>query len=135
LATSNLFNIARQVATLGIAAVGFSFVLITGGIDLSVGYQVSLYVVTCGILMANLEVPWPVAILLVLLLGVLIGLINGIIITSTGVSPLIVTLAMMTILNGVSYLLSKGLPIFGFPSGFTLIGQGALYGVPISLIL
>lgn len=133
--TNNLFNILRQVTTLGIVAVGFAFVLLTGGIDLSVGYQISLYVVVCGIMMSQFDVPWPLAILLVLVLGVLIGLLNGLIITLTGVAPLIVTLSMMTILNGVSYLLSKGLPISGFPSDFSVLGQGAVIGIPISVIV
>ena len=132
---NNLFNILRQITTLGIVAVGFAFVLLTGGIDLSVGYQVSLYVVVCGILMSQFAVPWPLAIVLVLVLGVGIGLINGLIITLTGVAPLIVTLSMMTILNGVSYLLSKGLPISGFPSDFSFLGQGAVVGIPVSVIV
>jgi len=132
---NNIFNITRQVATLGIVAVGFSFVLITGGIDLSVGYQISLNVVVTGILMAKVGLPWYVAVLAALVLGTLIGIVNGLIITYTGVAPLIVTLSMMMILNGVSYLVSKGLPIFGFPAEFSLIGQGALYGIPISLLI
>lgn len=132
---NNLFNILRQVTTLGIVAVGFAFVLITGGIDLSVGYQISLYVVVCGMMMSQFGLPWPVAVVLVLVLGVLVGLINGVIITFTGVAPLIVTLSMMTILNGVSYLLSKGLPISGFPSDFSILGQGAIFGIPVSLFI
>lgn len=132
---NNIFNILRQVTTLGIVAVGFAFVLITGGIDLSVGYQISLYVVVCGMMMSQFGLPWPLAVLLVLVLGVLIGLINGAIITFTGVAPLIVTLSMMTILNGVSYLLSKGLPISGFPADFAILGQGAVFGIPVSLFI
>lgn len=132
---NNVFNIARQIATLGIVAVGFSFVLITGGIDLSVGYQISLNVVVTGILMAQVGLPWYIAVLGALVLGTLIGVVNGLIITYTGVAPLIVTLSMMMILNGISYLVSKGLPIFGFPAEFSLIGQGALYGIPISLLI
>lgn len=131
---SNIFNIGRQIATLGICAVGFSFVLITGGIDLSVGYQISLNVVVTGMLMAQVGLPWYLACLLSLALGTLIGVINGVIITVTGVAPLIVTLSMMMMLNGASYLISKGLPIFGFPAEFSLLGQGALFGIiPISL--
>lgn len=132
---NNIFNILRQVTTLGIVAVGFAFVLITGGIDLSVGYQISLYVVVCGMLMTQADLPWPLAVALVLVLGTIIGLINGLIITLTGVAPLIVTLSMMTILNGVSYLLSKGLPISGFPSGFSVLGQGSVIGIPVSLFI
>ena len=131
----NLYNIARQVATLGICAVGFTFILLTGGIDLSIGYQISVNVVVCAILMTQYDLPWPLATLLVIILGTLMGLINGAIITLTGVSPLIITLGMMTVLNGVSYLLSGGLPIFGFPSSFALVGQGTILGVPISLMI
>ncbi len=130
---TNILNIARQIATLGIVAVGFSFVLITGGIDLSVGYQISLNVVVTGMLMAQFGVPWFIAVLLALVLGTLVGLVNGLIITFTGVAPLIVTLSMMMILNGLSYLISKGLPIFGFPSGFSVLGQGAIAGIPVSV--
>lgn len=131
---SNIFNIARQVATLGIVAVGFSFVLITGGIDLSVGYQISLNVVVTGMLMAQVGLPWYLTCLAALALGTLIGVINGLIITLTGVAPLIVTLSMMMMLNGLSYLISKGLPIFGFPAEFSLLGQGAVFGIiPVSL--
>ncbi|GAB3601509.1 ABC transporter permease [Microbacterium tumbae] len=130
---TNILNIARQIATLGICAVGFSFVLITGGIDLSIGYQISLNVVVTGMLMAQFGVPWGVAVLIALVLGTAVGLLNGLIITLTGVAPLIVTLSMMMILNGVSYLLSKGLPIFGFPAGFSMLGQGAIAGIPVSV--
>ncbi|WP_300342616.1 ABC transporter permease [Nesterenkonia sp.] len=132
---NNIYNITRQVATLGICAVGFTFILITGGIDLSIGYQISVNVVVCGMLMANYDLPWYLAVLAVLALGTLMGMINGIIITVTGVSPLIITLAMMTVLNGVSYLLSRGLPIFGFPSEFSFIGQGTVAGIPVALII
>jgi len=131
---NNLFNIARQVTTLGICAVGFAFVLITGGIDLSVGYQISLNVVVCGILMSQFELPWYLAVLAVLALGTFIGVVNGFIITKTGVAPLIVTLSMMTILNGLSFIISKGLPISGFPSEFSVLGQGSLGPIPVSLI-
>lgn len=131
---NNFFNIAKQVTTLGICAVGFAFVLITGGIDLSVGYQISLNVVVCGLLMSKADLPWYLAVPIVIALGTTIGIINGLIITLTGVAPLIVTLSMMTILNGVSYLLSGGLPISGFPREFSVLGQGSLGPVPVSLI-
>jgi len=130
----NIFNITKQIATLGICSVGFTFVLITGGIDLSLGYQISLINIVCAYLIVKLGVNWVAAILIVLLLGTLIGFINGFIITKTGVAPLIVTLSMMTILNGLSYLISKGLPIFGFPDKFSYLGQGSMGPVPVSLL-
>jgi ribose transport system permease protein len=124
LTVSNFFNIAKQVATLGICAVGFTFVLITAGIDLSVGYQISLNVVVAGVLMANFNVPWMLAVLLTMVLGTLIGVANGTLIAFTGVAPLIITLSMMMVLNGVSYLISEGLPIIGFPEGFSFLSSG-----------
>ena len=84
LTVSNFFNIAKQVATLGICAVGFTFVLITAGIDLSVGYQISLNVVVAGVLMANFNVPWVLAVLLTMVLGTLVGVANGALIAFTG---------------------------------------------------
>ena len=131
---NNIFNIIKQVATLGIASVGFTYVLITGGIDLSVGYQISLINVVCAMLMVDLGMSWPLACLIGILLGTCIGAVNGFIITKTGVAPLIVTLAMMTILHGLSFLVSRGLPIFGFPRAFSVIGQGSIGPIPIPLI-
>lgn len=130
----NFFNIAKQIATLGICSVGFTFVLITGGIDLSLGYQISLVNIVCAILMARVGVPWVLAILISMALGTFIGFLNGFIITKTGVAPLIVTLSVMTVLNGASYIISKGLPVFGFPSQFSMLGQGSIGQIPISLI-
>lgn len=130
----NFFNITRQIATLGICSVGFTFVLITGGIDLSLGYQISLINIICAYMMTKMGVNWILAILISIAAGTAIGLLNGLIITKTGVAPLIVTLSMMTILNGLSYLISKGLPMFGFPRSFSFLGQGSVLGIPISLI-
>lgn len=131
---NNIFNITKQIATLGICSVGFTFVLITGGIDLSLVYQISLINIICAYMMTKMGVHWVAAIMISILAGILIGLINGLIITKTGVAPLIVTLSMMTILNGLSYLISKGLPMFGFPRSFSFLGQGSILSVPVSLI-
>lgn len=131
----NLFNIIKQIATLGICSVGFTFVLITGGIDLSLGYQISLINVVCAYMMSRLNINWILSIILSILVGTCIGLINGAIIVNTGVAPLIVTLSMMQILNGISYLISNGLPIIGFPKVFTVLGQGRIGGVPVSFFI
>lgn len=131
----NFFNITKQIATVGICAVGFSFVLITGGIDLSLGYQISLDIVIVALLMNNFGIPWVLACLIGMLLGTSIGLLNGFIIVKSHVAPLIVTLSMMTILKGVSYLLTGGLAIFKFDDTFVKLGQGTIGGaVPISLL-
>lgn len=131
----NFFNIAKQIATVGIASVGFCFVLITGGIDLSVGYQISLDIVVVAVLMNTFNVHWTLSCLVGILLGTGIGLLNGLIITKTHVAPLIVTLSMMTILKGVSYLITGGLAIFKFNETFVQLGQGTVFGIiPISLL-
>lgn len=131
----NFFNIAKQIATVGICSVGFSFVLITGGIDLSVGYQISLDIVVTAVLMNSFGLNWGLACIIGMVLGTAIGLINGLIIVETHVAPLIVTLSMMTILKGISYLITNGLSIFKFDETFVKLGQGTIGGVvPISLL-
>lgn len=130
----NIFNVARQIATLGIMSVGMTIVMITGGIDLSVGYQVSLVNVVCAWLMVN-GTPPVLAILIVIVMGTAIGFINGFIVVKTGVAPLIVTLAVLNILNGLSYIITRGIPIFGFPKGFSILGQGSIGSIPVSLFI
>lgn len=131
----NFFNIAKQIATVGICSVGFSFVLITGGIDLSVGYQISLDIVVTAVLMNSFGVHWALACIIGMVMGTAIGLINGLLIVETHVAPLIVTLSMMTILKGVSFLITNGLAIFKFNETFVALGQGTIAGiVPISLL-
>lgn len=135
LKAKNFFNIAKQIATVGIASVGFTFVLITGGIDLSVGYQISLDIVVVAVLMNIFGIPWFLACMIGMILGTLIGILNGIIIVKSHVAPLIVTLSMMTILKGLSYLITNGLAIFKFNADFVALGQGTIGGViPISLL-
>lgn len=135
LQVSNLFNIARQIAMLGIVSVGFTFVLISGGIDLSVGYQISLVNIVCALLMVNVGMNPFLAVILGILTATCVGFVNGIIIMKSSVAPMIVTLAVQIILDGLSYILSKGLPIFGFPKSFAILGQGNIGVVPVSLII
>jgi ribose/xylose/arabinose/galactoside ABC-type transport system permease subunit len=120
---------------LGIISVGFTFVLISGGIDLSIGYQISLVNVICATLMVKLGMNPVLAVFIGILTTTVIGLLNGIIITRTGLAPIIVTLAMQMILNGLSYILSQGLPIFGFPKSFAIWGQGNIGIIPIALFI
>ncbi|MDP0491143.1 MAG: ABC transporter permease [Verrucomicrobiota bacterium JB023] len=131
----NLLNVARQVSMLGIVAVGFAFVLLLGGIDLSVGSVITLVNIVCAWLMV--EAGWnPVlAVLAALLLSSLIGFMNGWIIAKIQMPPIIVTLAMLIIIEGVAYLISDGLPIYGFPESFAVIGQGYLGPIPIPVII
>lgn len=132
---SNLFTIARQSATLGIASVGMIFVMIIGGIDLSVGSMVTLVNVFVAWLMVNMGVDPVVACILGILVCTATGLFNGWVVANIGIPPLIATLATQIALSGAAYLLCNGLPIFGFTKGFSALGQGYLGIIPICVIV
>lgn len=132
---SNILNVSRQINTLGICAAGMTLLLISGGIDLSLGYQLSVINVLCATLMVKANMHPVPAVLISLVVGILIGLANGVIVVKSGVHPMIVTLAVSQILNGVSFLFSKAIPIYGFPASFSVLGQGTIGGyVPVSLV-
>ena len=134
LTKTNIINILRQVSVNGIIAVGMAIVLITGGIDLSVGSVAGIACVSTALLM-NAGVPWFIAIVLVLLISACAGLINGFSISQLGISPFIATLAMMTALRGCAYLLTGGLPVFGFPDDILFMGKGSVLGIPVPVII
>ncbi len=135
LKTENLLNVTRQVAMLGISAVGMTLVILTAGIDLSVGSLMSLVNIVCAILMVKAGIHPAAAVLISLVLSGLVGLANGLIITKIKIPPLIATLGMMTALRGLSYVLCDGVPIWGFPDGFRVLGQGYIGIVPIPVII
>jgi len=130
----NIFNILKQVAVVGIISVGMTMVLLTGGIDLSVGSIAGVgCVVTASLLLKGVNV-WLV-ILAVLAISTLIGLLNGFFINVMQIPPLITTLAMMTSIRGVAYLITGGLPIFGFKSDILVLGQGYVGFLPVPVIV
>jgi len=133
--SSNLLNVARQVSMLGIAAVGFAFVLLLGGIDLSIGSVVTMVNIVAAWLMVNAHMNPILASILALIMSAAIGFTNGWIIANIRMPPLIVTLAMMIIIEGLAYMICKGLPIYGFPKSFTIIGQGYIGPIPIPVII
>ncbi|HEY5747879.1 MAG TPA: ABC transporter permease, partial [Chryseolinea sp.] len=135
LVSNNLLNVARQVSMLGVAAVGFAFVLLLGGIDLSIGSVITLVNIVTAWLMVNAGMNPVLATILALIMSSAIGFVNGWIIANIQMPPLIVTLAMMIIIEGVAYLICKGLPIYGFPSSFAVIGQGYIGPIPIPVII
>jgi ribose transport system permease protein len=135
LTPNNLFNVARQISMLGIASVGMAFVLLLGGIDLSVGSLISLVNIVTAWFMVKAEMhPLP-ACIVSLAMAASIGFLNGWIIANIKMPPIIVTLASMTILEGLTFIICGGFPIFGFPQSFTVIGQGYLGPVPIPVIV
>lgn len=131
---ANIFNILKQVAVIGIISVGMTMVLLTGGIDLSVGSIAGVgTVMAASLLLTGLNV-WLV-ILIVLLLTTGIGTINAFFINQLEIPPLITTLAMMTTVRGVAYLITGGLPIFGFKSDILFLGQGYVGFIPVPVIV
>lgn len=135
LSLSNLINIFVQQSYVIIAAVGLSFVMISGGMDLSVGYQMSLVSILTSMAMVKWHLPMSLSIIIGILVGIILGLINGYSGIKLKVHPLIVTLGTMTIYQGLSYIISNSNPIFGLSSQFKYIGQGYIGPIPFSVIL
>lgn len=139
LTTHNLTNVLRQTSIIGIMAVGMTFVILTAGIDLSVGSVLALTGVV-GASLVQEGLPVAIAIFLTLLLGAIIGTINGIVITKGKVTPFVVTLGMMSIARGAAHIYLEVLtesqqPISGFGPAFRFLGSGELFNVPVPIIV
>jgi ribose transport system permease protein len=135
LTANNLFNVLRQISMLGIVAVGISFLMIAGGIDLSVGSQISFVCMLISWLMVYMHVHPILAILVGIIATTFIGLMNGILTVTLRIHPLMITLATMTIVAGLTKMISGGKAIFGFPTSFRIIGQGYVGSIPIPVII
>ncbi len=132
----NLTNVFVQQSYVIIAAVGLAFVMISGGMDLSIGYQMSLVGVTVAVLMKWLSWPIPLAISAGLVLGIVLGLINGVASIKLKVHPLIITLGTMTVFQGASYIVSNQSVILNLDPKFKFIGQGYIFDfIPVSVVL
>jgi ribose transport system permease protein len=131
----NLVNIVTQNTYFIIGAIGLSFVMIGGGIDLSVGYQMSLVGVVTAMLMTVYHLPVWMSISIGLILGTVLGLINGLIITNIRVFPLIVTLATSMLFQGASYLISKAQTFRNYPDSFLWLTRGKVMGIPFDILL
>lgn len=134
--TGNMVTILRQVANIGILSVGMTFVLISGGIDLSIGNQMGLVGVIAALLMVQYNVSPVLACLVGLVVGVVVGLINGLLITYTQMPPLIMTLGMSYATRGMAYIITGGYPVYGLPESMKWMGQGYLFGViPVCVLV
>jgi rhamnose transport system permease protein len=129
----NLLNQGRLMTEVGLIAIIMTFVIITGGIDLSVGSILGLVAILLGVFWKNLGLPLPMAIGLGLLVGTLAGLINGIIITRFRVPPLIATLGTLALYRGIAEGISEARSVRGYPDWFFGLGQGQFLGVPVQL--
>ncbi len=134
LTAPNLINVIRQISINGILAIGMTFIIITGGIDLSVGSQVALTgAVAAGLLSSGSSI--VLAIVVGLAAGALIGFVNGMIITRGGVPPFIVTLGMLTAARGFTLIYTGGRPIYNLGSAFRFFGAGYVGSVPVPVII
>ncbi len=132
----NDINILKQISIMGIMAVGMTFVLLTGGIDLSMGATISLVCISISLLVARRGVPVPLAMMFGLCAAALVGFINGVVIAKIKVPPLIMTLGMSTFLGGFNYTICGGLPVYGLPSALKKAGQYNVFGaIPILAII
>lgn len=134
LTVENLTKVIRQVAVVGIVTVSMTMVILTGGIDLSVGSMLALSsVILAKLMVAGVNV--PVAIILTLVAVMTLGLFNGFLINKIKISPLISTLGTMTVYSGLTYILTGGRSIFGFPHSFSFIGQGYILKLPVPILI
>lgn len=132
----NLVNVARQISINGIIAVGMTFVILTAGIDLSVGSVMAFSGTMLAAGMADWGLHPVLAILFALLVGGLFGLINGTLISYANMPPIIVTLAMMEVPRGLALLYTGGYPLSGLPSSFSVLGRGYVFGfLPVPVLI
>jgi ribose transport system permease protein len=129
LTTNNITNLLRQGSMTAIIAMGQTFVIITAGIDLSVGAVVGFTSVIVAWLLTH-DVPIAAAVPLTLLVGVLIGSFHAFGVTKMGLPPFIMTLATMTALRGIGLLITNGATISGLPDAFTDLSRASLFGIP-----
>lgn len=135
LTLDNLLNQGRLTTEVGLIALPMTFIIITGGIDLSVGSIVGLCAILLGYSWKNLGFPLPLAIGFSLLVGAAAGFLNGIVITRVKVPPLIMTIATLALYRGLAEGISQARSVRGYPEWFYFIGQENLFGVPAQLWL
>lgn len=129
---SNLYLVSRQISFVAVVAFGELFVILTGGIDLSVGSIMGLSGVVAAGAMAGGQ-PIVLSVILGLATGLLLGFINGLLISYVRIAPFIVTLGMLSFARGVILIVTKGWPITNIPKPFLTVGQGDFLALPIPL--
>jgi len=130
----NIFNVLRQSSFTFIIGLAMTFVLVGGGLDLSVGSVLALGGVISGLaLLAGIPI-W-ISVLLGVLAGALVGLFNGFVIAVFKIPSLIVTLGMMYFARGVVQVLTRGNPVYPLPEAFNFLGQGFIAGVPVVVLV
>jgi ribose transport system permease protein len=131
----NIRMLVRQVSFSGISAVGLMFVMIGGGIDLSIGSQIVLSNILLSIMMADWKIPPILAIPTILIVGTAMGAFNGLLSIKLKIHPLIITLGTASIYKGVGYIIAQSRNIMGFPDSFRWFGQGFILSIPVPIII
>ncbi|MGH3773340.1 MAG: ABC transporter permease, partial [Pseudonocardiaceae bacterium] len=134
LSASNLVNIGVQSAVVAIIAIGMTMVIITAGIDLSVGSVAALSGVLGAMLVVKYGVGVPLAIVVGTATGAIAGMVNGVLVTRAGMAPFIATLGMLSVARGLAYIVTGSVAVSGAPPEFTLLGQGKLGSLPIPIL-
>jgi rhamnose transport system permease protein len=135
LTIDNLLNQGRLMTEIGLIALPMTFVIVTGGIDVSVGAIVGLCAIVLGYSWKNLGFPLPLAIVFTLVVGAAAGLANGLVITRIKVPPIITTIATLTLFRGLAEGISQAHSVRGYPDWFYFLGQGDVFGVPTQLLV
>ncbi|MNI19740.1 Ribose transport system permease protein RbsC [compost metagenome] len=134
LSLDNIINVFRQSAVLMIMAVAMTFIIITGGIDLSVGSQLAVSgVFVAGLISAG--IPVPIAVILTIVIGGAIGLCTGAAVSFQRIPPFIMTLALTTILSGIAFAYTKGTPIVINSASFRFLGRGYVGVIPVPVLI
>jgi ribose transport system permease protein len=134
LTSGNIHNVLRQVSTNANIALGMTLVILTGGIDLSVGSTMALAGTMSAGFIALSGLPVWLAISLGLFVGIMVGLFNGFVITKTGMPPFIVTMAMTSMARGLVYVYTNGLPVRTLDPIYNKVGNGYLGPIPLPVI-
>ena len=135
LQASNLLNILLASATIGVLAIGATYVISSAGLDLSLGSVLGLSAVVGAFTAERLGLPWPLAVAACLAAGALAGWINGQLVTRAAIPAFIVTLGMLGIARGLALIISDGRAIYGLPEGIVFLGQGRPFGVPMPVFI
>jgi hypothetical protein len=130
---SNLLNQGRLMTETGLIAIAMTFIIATGGIDLSVGSILGLTAILTGVFWQNVGLPLPLAAAAAIAVGTLAGFVNGVIVTRFRVPPLIATLATLALYRGLAEGISQARSVRGYPEWFYVLGQGEVLGVPTQL--
>lgn len=132
---SNITAIGRQVAVYGIASVGMTFVILIGGIDLATGSIIAFVNILCAHIIVKMGFNMWIGILVALLAATLVGTLNGFMVSTIGIPPIIATFASQMVFLGLTYILSGGRPISGLPDAFDMFGKWNIGPLPVSVLI